>query len=139
MRMRDAANEWIFPAASCAIFAVTALLLVVTALGVLKTAFPEAGYVETTGIYLAWHAPDAVLVVCAIGAFRFRKWARKGLIFGGALSVLRGGMQVIPLAMGLPVSLLFAMFHIFVVIYGVAIVLFYSSKTLRDEFRAIRP
>lgn len=139
-RARDAKNDWMFPAASYAIIAVTALLLIVSAVGLLKIAFMGKGHVEAAALYLAWHVPDAVLVVCAIGAFKFAKWARKGLIFGGALSALRGGVwQAVPPLMGLPVSLLFTLFHAFVIIYGVAVALFYSSKALRDEFRAVRP
>jgi hypothetical protein len=144
LRRRDAANDWIYPAAATAVIAVSALLFLMTLLGVpgaprLVTGGIEAVIASVAGIVL-WHTADVVLIVCAIWAYGFRRWARKGLIVGGALSAGRAVFCAGALALsGNPLSLPLAVFYLFIIIYGLSIILFYSSKALRDEFRAVRP
>jgi len=144
LRRKDASKDWIFPAAAIAVIAISALLFLLTLAGVpgaprLAVGETEAVVASIAGIAL-WHAADVVLIVSAIWALRFRRWARKGLIIGGAMSagraVLWAGAFMLS---GGPLSPALAIFYLFIIIYGLSIILFYSSKALRDEFRAVRP
>jgi hypothetical protein len=144
LRRRHAQYDWIYPAAAIAVIAVSALIGMATLIGVsgaphLLLADAGATAASLAGIAL-WHAPDVVLIVCAAGAFQFRRWARKGLIIGGVLGVLRAVIAAGAVYLtGAQFSLPLTVFYTFIIIYGLSVVVFYSSKALRDEFRAVRP
>jgi hypothetical protein len=144
LRRREAANDWIYPAAAITVIAISALLSLLTLLGLPGAPRLAAGNMEAVAASIAgialWHAADVLLIVCAIWAFSFRRWARKGLMLGGALSAARAVLWAGALIFyGGPLSPALTIFYLFIIVYSLSIILFYSSKALRDEFRAVRP
>lgn len=144
LRHEETKGDRIYPAAAKTVAVIAVIMGLLTALGLagvprLRTDGPDSVVLSILGLLL-WHAADVVLFICGIGAATFRKWARKGLIFGGTLSILRGAAwpAVFYLTGNAPPVLLLV-FHSFVALYGLSVVLFYSSRKLYDEFRAVRP
>ncbi|RKY29371.1 MAG: hypothetical protein DRP79_00515 [Planctomycetota bacterium] len=144
LRSDEARGDWIYPMAGRAVVAVSALLGIITVLGItgtprLQTADADAVIMSVVGLAL-WHLADVVLFICGIGAVTFKRWARKGLIYGGVLGILRGAVWPVVLFLTVKTpNMLLVVFYAFVALYGLSVVLFYAHKRLRDEFRAIRP
>lgn len=142
LRQRQASGDWIFPTVAKAIVAVSAILILVTAVRMpfeLRGADAGSLIMMVSGAAL-WHVADVALIVSALWALKFRPWARKGLIAGGALGIVRGvAWPAFEMLSGEPFYWPLAVFYIFVIIYGASTVFFYASKALRDEFRAVRP
>ncbi len=144
LRHDETKGDWIYPAAAKGVVVMSVVFGLTTVLGItgmprLQTAGPDAVVLSVVGL-IFWHLTDVILFVCGIGAVTFKRWARKGLICGGVLGMLRGAAW--PVALFLTAEAphaLLIVFYGFVIIYGLSVILFYSHKKLCDEFRAVRP
>ena len=128
---------------ACHLLATAFLMGALTALGYkeLFVWYAVRNPVESWLLVALWHIPDVAIGLAAISALVLKRWGGGAVRLACTMSAGRALAWLLATAFGpgegvrTPVIYLYAA----LLVYSLVALAFFSSRTARDEFRAIRP